>query len=46
MNDDRFERSLDELEPHACKWWPEEVKAEARRVSILYTLIDSKEKFI
>ena len=46
MSDDRFERTLEELETHACKWWPEEVKAEARRVSILYTLIDSQERFI
>jgi len=46
MNDDRYERSIDELEVHACKWWPSEVKAEARSISILYTLLDSQDKFI
>ena len=45
-NDDRYERTIDELELHACKWWPSEVKNEARSISILYTLLDSQEKFI
>ena len=24
MNDDKYERTLEELEQHACKWWPRE----------------------
>lgn len=46
MNDDRFERSIDELETHACKWWPDEVREEVKKVSVLYPLLDSQEKFI
>ena len=46
MNDDRFERTLEELEQHACKWWPCEVREEAQKISILHTLLDTQEKFI
>ncbi len=46
MNDDRYERTLEELERHACKWWPREVREEAQKISILYTLLDTQEKFI
>lgn len=46
MNDDRYERTIDELETHACKWWPKEVRDEAQQISILQTLLDSQEKFI
>jgi len=46
MNDDRYERTIDELEPHACKWWPKEVRDEAQQISVLQTLLDSQEKFI
>lgn len=46
MNDDRYERTLEELEQHACKWWPREVRVEAQRISILRTLLDTQEKFI
>lgn len=46
MNEDKYERTLDELETHACKWWPKEVRDEAQKISILQTLIDSQEKFI
>lgn len=45
-NDDRFERTIDELETHACKWWPKEVRDEAQSVSILQILLDTQEKFI
>ncbi|MBO4219431.1 MAG: restriction endonuclease [Clostridia bacterium] len=45
-NDDRFERNIDELEQHACKWWPKEVRDEAQRISILQTLLDTQERFI
>ncbi len=46
MNDDRYERTLEELEKHACKWWPREVREEAQKISILHTLLDTQEKFI
>lgn len=46
MNDDKYERTIDELEKHACKWWPKEVRDEAQQISILQTLLDSQEKFI
>lgn len=46
MNDDRYERTLEELEQHACKWWPREVREEAQKSSILHTLLDTQEKFI
>ena len=46
MNDDRYERTLEELEQRACKWWPREVREEAQRISILHTLLDTQEKFI
>lgn len=46
MNEDKYERTLDELETRACKWWPKEVRDEAQKISILQTLIDSQEKFI
>lgn len=46
MNDDRYERTLEELEQHACKWWPREVREEAQKISILHTLLNTQEKFI
>ncbi len=46
MNDDKYERTLEELEHHACKWWPREVREEAQKISILQTLLDTQEKFI
>lgn len=46
MNEDRYERTIDELEVHACKWWPREVREEAQKISVLQTLLDSQEKFI
>lgn len=46
MNDDKYERTLEELEEKACKWWPKEVRDEAQKISILQTLLDTQEKFI
>lgn len=46
MNEDRYERTIEELEPHACKWWPKEVRDEAQEISVLQILLDSQEKFI
>jgi len=46
MNEDRYERTIDELEVRACKWWPREVREEALKISVLQILLDSQEKFI
>ena len=46
MNDNRFLRSIKELEEVGCKWWPKEVRDEAMKVSILQYLLDTQEKFI
>ena len=46
MNDDRYLRSIKDLEKVGCKWWPKEVRDEAMKVSILQYLIDTQEKFI
>lgn len=46
MNEDRYERSIDELEMRACKWWPKEVRDEALEVSVLQILLDTQERFI
>ena len=42
MNEDKYERTIDELETHACKWWPQEVRDESQKVSILPVLLNSK----
>lgn len=46
MNDDRYLRSIKDLEEVGCKWWPKEVRDEAMKVSILQFLLDTQEKFI
>lgn len=46
MNDDKYLRTIKELEKVGCKWWPKEVRDEAQKVSILQYLIDTQEKFI
>jgi len=46
MNEDRYERTIDELEVRACKWWPKEFRDEALKISVLMTLLDTQEKFI
>lgn len=46
MNEERYERTIDELEGCACKWWPKEVRDEAQEISVLQILLDSQEKFI
>lgn len=46
MNEDRYERTIDELEIRACKWWPKEVREEAQKISILQVLLDTQDKFI
>ncbi len=46
MNDDKYLRSINDLEEVGCKWWPKEVRDEAMKVSILQYLLDTQEKFI
>ena len=46
MNEDRYERTIDELEIRACKWWPKEVRDEALEISVLQVLLDTQERFI
>lgn len=46
MNDDRYLRTIKDLEQVGCKWWPKEVREEAMKVSILQYLLDTQEKFI
>ncbi len=46
MSDDKYLRSIEELESRACNWWPVEVREEAIKLSILQYLLDTQEKFI
>lgn len=46
MSDDKYLRSIEELEELACNWWPREVREEAQKMSILQYLLDTQEKFI
>ena len=46
MSDDKYFRSINDLEDLACNWWPIEVRAEAQKMSILQYLLDTQEKFI
>ena len=46
MNDDKYIRTIKDLEQVGCKWWPKEVRDEAMKVSILQFLLDTQEKFI
>ena len=46
MSDDKYIRTIKELEQVGCKWWPKEVREEAMKVSILQLLLDTQEKFI
>lgn len=44
--EDRYVRTMSELEKYACMWWPKEIREYAEKVSILQTLLDTQEKFI
>lgn len=46
MNNDRYLRTIKDLEQVGSKWWPKEVKEEAMKTSIIQYLIDTQEKFI
>ena len=44
--EDKYVRSMTELEKYACMWWPKEIREYADKLSILQTLLDTQEKFI
>lgn len=46
MNDDKYLRTIKDLEEVGSKWWSKEVRDEAMKVSILQYLLDTQEKFI
>lgn len=46
MNDERYLRTIEELEQLGSKWWPKEVREEANKSSILKVLLDSQDEFI
>ena len=46
MSDDKYLRSIEDLEKLACNWWPIEVRKEAQKMSILQYLLDTQERFI
>lgn len=46
MNEDRYERTIDELEVHACKWWPAELRGVEQNLSNLPVLLDTQDQFI
>lgn len=46
MNDDKYLRTVKDLERVGSKWWPKEVREEAMKVSILQYLLDTQERFI
>lgn len=44
--EDKYVRTMEQLEKYACKWWPKEIREYADQYSILQTLLDTQEKFI
>lgn len=46
MNEDRYERTLEELQEVGTLWWPREVRDAADSISVLQTLLDTQEEFI
>ena len=44
--EDKYVRTMAQLEKYACMWWPKEVRDYADKLSILQTLLDTQEKFI
>lgn len=44
--EDKYIRTMNQLEKYACKWWPKEIREYAERYSILQTLLDTQERFI
>ena len=46
MSNEKYVRTVKDLEKVGCKWWPKEVRDEAMKVSILQYMLDTQEKFI
>lgn len=46
MNQDLYRRTIDQLEQHACKWWPAELREVEQSLSLLPVLLDSQEQFL
>lgn len=44
--EDKYIRTMTQLEHYASKWWPKEIREFAEQYSILQTLLDTQEKFI
>lgn len=44
--EDKYIRTMSQLERYACKWWPKEIRELAEQYSILQTLLDTQERFI
>ena len=44
--EDKYVRTMAELEKYACKWWPKEIREYADKLSILQILLDTQDKFI
>mgnify|MGYP000421192549 CR=1 FL=1 len=41
-----YKRTLSELEKHAIKWWPDELKKAAAKASVIPTLLETQEDFL
>lgn len=46
MVNEKFDRTLEELQKHACNWWPREVRDEANKMSVMGLLLDTQDKFV
>ena len=46
VDNDKYIRTIQELEKVGSKWWPKEVKEEAEKMSVLQYLLDTQDKFI
>lgn len=46
MNQDKYIRTIQDLEKVGAKWWPDEVKNEAANNSMLQYLLNTQDKFI
>ena len=44
--EDKYVRTMNQLEQYASKWWPKEILEYADTLSILQILLDTQEKFI
>lgn len=44
--EDKYVRTMAQLEKYACMWWPKEIRDYTDKISILQSLLDTQEKFI